>query len=102
MLERQKFEPARQDAGTRIANVSHARDRWLLEATVRNARDMWLLKSSVRWLRRLWTTSFSARKKRYLNSLSDRQLKDAGIDLTLAGRGKSAAARLDPNLEGLR
>jgi hypothetical protein len=39
---------------------------------------------------------------RRLGLLSDRQLNDAGIDLTLAGRGKAAAACLDPNLEGLR
>jgi uncharacterized protein YjiS (DUF1127 family) len=69
-------------------------------ATVRSARD--------RVLRAMWDNVFGAlvaalrsgRKRRELISLSDRQLTDAGIDLTAAGRGKAAAARQDPNLEG--
>ncbi len=39
---------------------------------------------------------------RTLAGLSDRQLRDAGIDLSLARRGPAIAARPDPNLEGLR
>lgn len=53
-------------------------------------------------LRGLWTDWLGARRNRCLASLSDRQLKDAGIDLAEAGRGRAAAACLDPNLEGLR
>ena len=36
-------------------------------------------------------------RQRALKSLSARQLRDAGMDPVLAGRGKAAAARLDPN-----
>ncbi|AZN70036.1 hypothetical protein D5400_01005 [Georhizobium profundi] len=85
MLEEQKFEFVAQDAGTRVAAVSHGRDIWL-----------------YRLLVRLWKAPLRAWHRRYLASLSDRQLLDAGIDLTRAGRGRGSAARLDPNLEGLR
>jgi uncharacterized protein YjiS (DUF1127 family) len=45
---------------------------------------------------------FQAPSRATLKSLSNRQLADAGIDLTVAGRGKAVAAEPDPNLEGLR
>lgn len=85
MSGEQKFEFIAQDAGTRVAAVSHARDIWL-----------------YRLLVRLWKAPLRAWRKRYLTSLTDRQLLDAGIDLTQAGKGRASAARLDPNLEGLR
>jgi hypothetical protein len=34
-----------------------------------------------------------------LRGLSNRQLNDAGIDLTLAGRGRAADVRVDPNID---
>ena len=40
----------------------------------------------------------AGRARRVLAALTDRQLRDAGIDLTAAGRGKAAAVRFDPNL----
>lgn len=38
------------------------------------------------------------RRNRSLRMLSDRQLRDAGIDLSHAGRGRSAAVTADPNI----
>ena len=60
------------------------------EAVNRPGRSGWLL----RWLRDVFTRGT---RQRALKSLSARQLRDAGIDPVLAGRGKAAAARLDPN-----
>ena len=42
--------------------------------------------------------------RRELTVLTDRQLRDAGIDLTLAGRGRAASGTVASvaNLEGLR
>ena len=40
--------------------------------------------------------------RRQLAGLSDRQLRDAGIDLSLVRCGPAVAARPDPNLEGMR
>ena len=34
-----------------------------------------------------------------LRGLSNRQLNDAGIDLTLAGRGRAADVHIDPNID---
>jgi hypothetical protein len=34
-----------------------------------------------------------------LRGLSNRQLNDAGIDLTLAGRGRAADVHVDPNID---
>lgn len=39
---------------------------------------------------------------RNLRALSDRQLRDAGIDLSHAGRGRSAAVTADPNIDSGR
>lgn len=86
MSENRKFEPG--DASMRVASVSHA-------------RDIWLYRLFAGWLH-LMGAPLRAWRKRYLASLSDRQLADAGIDPARAGRGKASAARLDPNLEGLR
>lgn len=36
--------------------------------------------------------------RRSLRTLSDRQLRDAGIDPVLAGRGRAAAVSADPNI----
>lgn len=42
--------------------------------------------------------------RRELTDLTDRQLRDAGIDLSQAGRGRAASGRFATlaNLEGLR
>ena len=73
------------DVVSRAGAVRAARFRWLL---VRCSR-------LVEWLG-------SGGKRRQLAELSNRQLRDAGIDLAHAGRGKAAAARLDPGVAGLQ
>lgn len=75
-------------------------DRDVVERTaaVRDARYRWL---RVRWERLLSRLVAGARRRR-LASLSDRQLRNAGIDLTLAGRGKAVAARPNAGAAGLR
>lgn len=80
-MSQQKFELGGQDISARIAAMRHS-------------RNIWLYRLFAGWLG-FW-------HRRYLASLSDRQIKDAGIDPARAGRGKASAARLDPNLEGLR
>lgn len=69
---------------------------------VRYARDHWLWAGCVKLMGALPAAFQAGRKRRKLASLSDSQLSDAGIDRTVAGRGKAAAAQLDPNLAGLR
>lgn len=66
--------------------------------TIREARYRWLL---ARWEAFVASLGASGRR-RGLVSLSDRQLRDAGIDLSLAGRGKAAAARPNAGAAGLR
>jgi uncharacterized protein YjiS (DUF1127 family) len=43
------------------------------------------------WIGRVASRFEKIRQQRALAALSDRQLRDAGIDLALAGRGKAAA-----------
>lgn len=50
-------------------------------------------------LRRLGIRRLKMFRRAALRQLSNRQLADAGIDLALAGRGKAADARFDPNLD---
>lgn len=38
-------------------------------------------------------------RRKTLQGLSNKQLTDAGIDYTTAGRGKAVAARFDPNID---
>lgn len=65
---------------------------------VRAARFRWLLARCSRLIEWLG----SGGKRRQLTELSDRQLHDAGIDLSRAGRGKAAAVRLHPGVTGLQ
>lgn len=89
MLETPKSELGWQDASRRIAAARHVR-----KASLHALLGGWL-RGLAGTPRRLW-------RRRHLASLSDLQLKDAGIDPALAGKGRASAARLDPNLEGLR
>ena len=65
---------------------------------VRAARFRWLLAKCNRLIEWLG----SGGKRRQLAELSNRQLLDAGIDLSRAGRGKAAAVRLNPRVTGLQ
>lgn len=71
-------------------------------AAARSARNRVLREGCVKVFGSLLSALRASGMRRELFALSDRQLTDAGIDLTRAGRGKAAAARPDPNLEGSR
>ena len=71
-------------------------------ATVRSERNRFLRASCAKLVGSLLAALRAGRMRRKLGALSDRQLSDAGIDLTLAGRGKSAAAQPNPGVEGSR
>lgn len=71
-------------------------------AALRSARLQYL---RARWARLFGTMVAALRAggmRRELISLSDRQLRDAGIDLTLAGRGKAAAVKPGSSHAGSR
>jgi hypothetical protein len=51
------------------------------------------------WLRWLLGKPVGRMSLISLRGLSNRQLNDAGIDLTLAGRGRAADVRVDPNID---
>jgi hypothetical protein len=71
-------------------------------ARARSARSRHLRAGFAKFMGLLLAAFRIGGMRRKLISLSDRQLTDAGIDLTVAGRGKAAAARPDPNFEGSR
>lgn len=56
-------------------------------------------RAALHWLLNLLD---QLRRRRAVKALSNRQLRDAGIDLTEAGRGRAAAVRLDPRIDDLR
>jgi hypothetical protein len=51
------------------------------------------------WLKWLFGKPSVRRSLISLRGLSNRQLNDAGIDLTLAGRGRAADVTIDPNMD---
>lgn len=59
----------------------------------------------IAWLNRRLAAIVLARRRRWsrrcLAALSDRQLADAGIDLSQAARGRAVAGRRDYHLDGL-
>lgn len=71
-------------------------------AAARSARDRVLRESCGKLFGALLAALRAGGLRRELFALSNRQLTDAGIDLTTAGRGKAAAARPDPDFGGSR
>jgi uncharacterized protein YjiS (DUF1127 family) len=84
-LDRPRDVFSGHDVVSRVAAVRAVRFRWLLARCSR----------LIAWLG-------SGGKRRQLAELSNRQLHDAGIDLSRAGRGKAAAVRVDPGVTGLQ
>ncbi len=57
------------------------------------------VRAFLAWVKWLFGKPVPRRSLISLRGLSNRQLTDAGIDLTLAGRGRAADVRFDPNLD---
>lgn len=56
-------------------------------------------KGLLAWLRWFFGKPVARQSLISLRGLSNRQLNDTGIDLTLAGRGRAADVTIDPNID---